>query len=88
MTIDELFGMEKLIYHTKINLVTQADVIKFINKLSKYIDDDNVIIKLVDKAEWVINAKSILGCMAAIEWKEVWAYSNVDIYTQIEEFAA
>lgn len=88
MTIDELFGMDSLPHRIKINLITADDAIRFVNKIAKYVGDDDVIIKLVDKANWVINAKSLLGCMTAVEWKEVWVYSNIDIYTQIEEFAA
>ncbi len=88
MNIDELVGINDLKYRTKINLITVNDVLKFVSKLAKYVDDESVIIKLADKKNWIINAKSILGCMAAIEWKEIYVYSNVDIYTQIMEFAA
>ncbi len=88
MNIDELVGINDLEHRTKINLVTVNDVLKFVSKLAKYVDDDSVIIKLADKKNWIINAKSILGCMAAIEWEDIYVYSNVDIYTQIMEFAA
>ncbi len=88
MNIDELVGINDLNYRTKINLITVNDVLKFVSKLAKYVDDESVIIKLADKKNWIINTKSILGCMAAIEWEDIYVYSNVDIYTQIMEFAA
>lgn len=87
MTIDELLGIDKLNYKTRIHLETQSDVLKFLDIITKNFDDDNVIIKLADCADGIINAKSILGYMALMSWKEVWVYSNVDVYTQIKEFA-
>lgn len=88
MTIDELMGVSELIYKTKIDLKTPNDVMKFVGKLSQYVDDNSIVIKLTDKANWMINAKSLLGCMTTIEWDEVYVYSNKDIYEQIMEFAA
>lgn len=88
MTIDELLGINKLNHKVKIRLDTQNDVLKFLEKITTNFDDENIIIKLVDSTDGIINAKSILGYMALMSWKEVWVYSNIDIYTQIEEFAA
>ena len=88
MTIDEIIGINNLEYKVKIHLETQGDVLRFLDKITSNFDDDSIIIKLVDSTDGIINAKSILGYMALMSWKEVWVYSNIDIYTQIEEFAA
>lgn len=88
MNIDELAGINDLKHRAKINLKTTNDVLRFVSKLAKYVDDESVVIKLADRKNWIINAKSILGCMAAIEWENIYVYSNIDLYPQIMDFAA
>lgn len=70
-------------YKTKINLVTMSDIRKFTEIISSLKGE----IKLVDGRNYTINAKSILGCLAALEWNEMYVLSDEDIYTKIRDFA-
>ena len=38
-------------------------------------------------SKFSVNAKSLLGCLASMEWDELYCESEVDIYTHISEFA-
>ena len=66
----------------KIRLETMTDVMKFQNIISK-IDGE---IKLVDGTGYCVNAKSILGAIAALEWKNLYVKSDKDLYTVLKDF--
>ena len=70
-------------YQTRINLVTLLDVNKFVNAIR----DIEGTIKLIDGKGYCVSAKSIVGAIAALEWKELYCVSSVDIYNKIKEFA-
>lgn len=70
-------------FKTKINLITASDIHRFVDIVSQIEGS----IKLVDGNNYVINAKSIMGCIAAMEWNEMYVVSDTDIYTKIMEFA-
>ena len=66
----------------KIRLETMTDVMKFQNIISK-IDGE---IKLVDGTGYCVNAKSILGAVAALEWENLYVKSDKDLYTALKDF--
>ena len=70
-------------YITKIELVGLSDVNKFVAITSKIPG----AVKLTDGVGYTVNAKSVLGCLASMEWDELYCESEVDIYTHIAEFA-
>lgn len=70
-------------YRTKIELVGLNDVNKFVAITSKIPG----AVKLTDGVGYSVNAKSVLGCLASMEWDELYCESDVDIYTHIAEFA-
>lgn len=66
----------------KIRLDTLTDIQRFAEK-ARVIEG----VKLIDTtADQRINAESVLGCLATIDWKEIWAESSKDIYQEIKEF--
>lgn len=67
----------------KINLITLKDIHKFVNIVSQI--QEQVI--LTDGVGYTVNAKSIVGCIAALEWSNLYVTSKADIYTKISEFA-
>lgn len=70
-------------YKTKIELVGLSDVNKFVAITSKLPGK----IKLTDGENYSVNAKSLLGALASMEWDSLYCESDVDIYTHISEFA-
>ena len=66
----------------KIELVTLTDVRRFVDIVSSLEGD----IRLIDGKGYVINGKSILGAMAALEWNSLYVMSEHDIYNKIREF--
>lgn len=66
----------------KIELVTMADVAEFARIASEEKGD----VKITDGNGLCVNAKSILGVMAAIEWKTLYCESDSEIYEKIERF--
>lgn len=70
-------------YKVKINLVTMTDIKKFVEIVTAI----QVPVTLTDGAGYSVNAKSMMGCVAALEWDELYALSDSDIYTKISEFA-
>ena len=67
----------------KIELVTLTDARRFVDIVSSLEGD----IRLIDGKGYVINGKSILGAMAALEWSTLYVMSEHDIYNKIREFA-
>ena len=74
---------DKIMFRTKIELVGLTDVNKFVAITSKLPGK----IKLSDGDSYSVNAKSLLGCLASMEWDELYCESEADIYTHIAEFA-
>ena len=74
---------DKIMFRTKIELVGLTDVNKFVAITSKLPGK----IKLTDGESYSVNAKSLLGCLASMEWDELYCESEVDIYTHISAFA-
>ena len=69
-------------YKTKIRLDTMTDVNKFVTLVSTI----NSKVYLQDGKDFCINAKSILGGLAAIEWTDIYCLSEEDIYNKISMF--
>lgn len=67
----------------KIELDTFSKITDFVSTVSK-IDGD---IKLIDGTGYRVNAKSLLGAIATMEWHDLYVLSDVDIYNKIKEFA-
>lgn len=70
-------------FKTKIELVGMSDINKFISITTKLPG----VIKLTDGDNYSVNAKSLLGALASMEWDELYCESENDIYTHIVEFA-
>lgn len=70
-------------YKTKIQLNTMSDIHKFVSIVSEIKEP----IVLTDGKGYTVNAKSMLGCVAALEWDSLFVTSPVDIYTKIFAFA-
>lgn len=67
----------------KINLVTMTDIIEFV-KICEGIEGRVEL--FCGKKGYRVNAHSMLGCLAALEFDEMWIDSDKDIYDQIEKF--
>ena len=70
-------------FRTKIELVGMNDINKFVAITSRLPGT----IKLTDGENYTVNAKSLIGAIASMEWDELYCESEVDIYTHIAEFA-
>lgn len=70
-------------HKVKIQLITQTDVVEFVTIASQL----NGEVKLIDGRNYCINAKSLLGSLAAMEWEELYCVSDEDIYSKIAKFA-
>lgn len=70
-------------YRTKIELVGMSDINKFVAITTKLPG----VIKLTDGESYSVNAKSLLGALASMEWESLYCESEMDIYTHISEFA-
>ena len=70
-------------FKTKIELVGMSDVNKFVAITTSLPG----VIKLTDGENYSVNAKSLIGAIASMEWDELYCESEVDIYTHIAEFA-
>ena len=67
----------------RINLVTTSDITEFTN-ISQNIDGRVEL--FCKKNGYRVNGKSLLGCLAAMEFEEVYVDSDEDIYNKIEKF--
>lgn len=70
-------------YKVKINLVTMTDIKEFVEMVTVIQSP----VTLTDGAGYSVNAKSMMGCVAALEWDNLYAFSDFDIYTKISKFA-
>lgn len=66
----------------KLRLDTLTDVQKFVEAIQNI----NEKIEVTDNAGYCVNAKSILGMLYSLEWKEIWCQCNTDIYQTISNF--
>ena len=66
----------------KIELVTTADIVEFVNIATNEIGS----VKLVDDTGFCVNGKSLLGAMATVEWSSLYCVSENDIYSKISKF--
>lgn len=66
----------------KIQLETMSDVMKFQELVSKVEED----VKLVDGSGYCVNAKSVLGAVAALEWKNLYVVSDKDLLMTLKDF--
>ena len=67
----------------KINLVTTSDITEFV-RICEGIE--GTIELFCGKNGYRVNARSMLGCLAALEFDELWVESDKDIYSKIEKF--
>ena len=66
----------------KINLITMTDINNFVSAAAKAPGR----IHLIDGNGFCVSGKSLLGAMATIDWEELYAESEHDIYSLIQPF--
>ena len=66
----------------KINLDTMSKINTFVSICSGI----NCRIDLIDGSGYRISAKSLIGCLAAMDWTQVFVDSENDIYSYIKDF--
>lgn len=69
-------------YRTEIRLETLNDIHKFVEVVSKI----NSPVYLEDGENFRVNAKSIIGAIASLEWEKLICVSADDIYSKIVDF--
>jgi hypothetical protein len=67
---------------TKINIDTLGKINKFVNICSQL----DCKVNLVDGEGYCVSAKSLMGAIATMDWSNVYAECERDIYTDIREF--
>ena len=67
----------------RINLVTTSDITEFTNICQNI---DGRVELFCKKNGYRVNGKSLLGCLAAMEFEEVYVDSDEYIYNKIEKF--
>lgn len=65
----------------KIALETMSDVYEFVAIASKISEPVNLI-----GEDFKVSAKSLLGALYTMEWKEVWCECEKNIYGKISKF--
>ena len=68
-------------YRYKINLLGYKDVLDFVNKASTIETSVDIV-----SDKYRCTAKSLLFCLGALEWDEVYCESEEDIYHLIEKY--
>lgn len=68
----------------KINIDTLSKINTFVAICSRL--DCNV--NLIDGHGYCVSAKSLIGAVATMDWSQVYAESEKDIYSYITEFVA
>lgn len=71
----------------KINIDTGAKIQKFVD----IVNANNINAVLESESEdgtsvYRVNARSLLGALATLDWNTVWLKSDEDIYSLVEEF--
>jgi hypothetical protein len=67
----------------RINLITTSDITEFTNICQKI---DGKVELFCKKTGYRVSGKSLLGCLAAMEFEEVYVDSDKDIYNKIEKW--
>ena len=67
---------------TKINIDTLSKINAFVAICSKL----DCKVDLVDGGGYRVSAKSLMGAVATMDWNEVYAECERDIYAEIREF--
>ena len=69
-------------YRVQIQLETTSDVASFVNTAERL----EGVIQVKDLSGHCVNAKSLMGMLYALEFKELWCESEKDIYSHIEKY--
>ena len=69
-------------FRHKIELVTTADIIDFVKIATEEVGP----VRLVDGTGFCVNAKSLFGAMATVEWSSLYCESENDIYSSIQKY--
>lgn len=75
-------------HRVKIELNTLSDVIEFVGIINKLHERDSGPIHLTNGVEYKVNAKSLLGCIASMEWNNLYVESDFDLYSHVSKFAS
>ena len=70
----------------RINIDTGAKIQKFVDIINA--NNVNAVLESTDEngENYRVNARSLLGALATMDWNDVWVKSDEDIYSLIEEF--
>lgn len=66
----------------RINLDKFSDIVSFV----QICEEIEAPVHLTDGDVFRVSAKSIIGAMATIEWKQLWCECEQDIYMKIKNF--
>lgn len=66
----------------KINLDTMSKINAFVGICSRL----DCKISLIDGNGYCVNAKSLIGTMATVDWSQVFVECDTDIYVYIQDF--
>lgn len=66
----------------KIELITFKDINDFVKTVERY----DFKVKLTDGDSFCVNAKSLMGAMATVEWDNLYCESEKDIYKDIQKY--
>lgn len=71
----------------RLRLETYSDVMKFVGKAENF----GKPLLLTDGDRYCVNAKSLLGCLATVEWNNIFIESESEsespqVYSTFEEF--
>lgn len=69
-------------FKNKVRLDTMNDIQNFVNIISQ----SGATVHLQDGKDYCVNARSILGAIAAMEWSDIYCVSDVDISGKISDF--
>ena len=69
-------------YKYKIDLITFKDISDFVKIVEPY----TFKVKLTDGDDFCVNAKSLMGAMATVEWDNLFCESENDIYRDIKKY--
>lgn len=69
-------------FKNKIRLDTMNEIQTFVNIVSR----TEARVHLQDGKDYCVNARSLLGAIAAMEWSDIYCISDVDISGKISDF--
>lgn len=67
----------------KLNLDTMAKINNFVGDMAKH--GGNAYLTDKDR-DFIVSAKSMLGCVYTMEWDEVWFESDEDVFQIINKY--